>query len=168
MFTLSDKTGRLCTNDAGFLILFEEDGAKFPSVPQIDPNYDEIGSKLRTLVSLDQNNSIEEMRGEKAYRERNAYGQTLYEGTIGENVPAVVVALGDALDLSDFKLIFVNLTREEAYAKLLPLVKDHQASLKKKDDRESLNSIVRYFEKKNGIEHEEPKKGGLFGLFRRH
>ena len=163
MFILSNADGIVYKNDNAFIIRFDVDNAA-GGTPVFfggdsDSSFDSLGSNLSAATELDRIDKTSSFAGALSFRERNTYGQTQYEGAVGESDKAVIVALGSQVDMSDSQLLFVNMEPAEAWKLLLALSESHIKELKDKASIKKMNEVLAYVQSKNGIEPAAKKKG---------
>lgn len=171
MFILSneDRNEILLKSDSGYVIHFGKDGKPdYPSVTSIDTAADALTLNLGSARDFDEKHQVKNFTGRISYRQRNAYGQLIYEGEIPADEKAVIVSLGDLIDMSDSTLVLVNLTADDAWKALLSIAQQHQTDVTDKNDRKTLDDFIRYASGKCGVTPPPEKKSGfLSGLFHR-
>lgn len=170
MFILSneDRNEIQVRSDSGYVILIHKDGSTdFPTVNSKDTASDALTLNLGSARDFDEKNQIKELNGRISFRQRNAYGQLIYEGTISPEDKAVIVSLGDLIDMSDSSLVLVNTNPSDAWKSLLEIAREHLQGVTDKDSRKALQDFIRYASAKCGIPVEEKKHGFLSGLLHR-
>lgn len=171
MFILSDEERNeiVLKSDSGYIIHFGADGTPdYPSVLSSDTAADALTLNLGSAKDFDEKNQVKTFAGRISYRQRNAYGQLIYEGEIPDGEQAVVVSLGDLIDMSDSTLVLINITPEDAWKKLLEIASQHLPEVTDKNDHKALQEFIRYASEKCGVTPPPEKKSGfLSGLFHR-
>lgn len=144
MFTITNETGIIYKNAEAFT--FRIEGGRF-TYTEADPDFNRLQEQFTSARDLTEKGRIVHLNGACHYNEKNAYGQTQYEGDLTAEESLAVVAIGTFIDLSDSDFVLVNCTEQQFWTSAAAILDAQLAKLSgfaHRKERKVLTPLAEY------------------------